>query len=339
MIVPDRPARRYAREAWDRVRDAHGYEASTHGRVRSYLLLGPHVGRPATIKPTPKLLKGSVSPAGYARVLLYLGGGKRRSVNRSVLVLETFVGPRPPGAHACHNDGDRSNNRLDNLRWDTQSGNFKDKMRHGTLRVAKLSEADIPPLWARLVAGERSATIARDFGLTSASIAAIKMGRCWSHITRHLPGWPIVPPSDPSAAVPVRVPRELADPSAEIWRPFPGEAGYRVSNRGRIATQWEIDRSGGRRTPVLSGRWRVLGVKLARNCQYMRFWLRSVSGRCRQHSVHAAVLLAFAGPRPPRFVACHDDGNPTNNDAANLRWDTHKGNRMDYLALKSGGAP
>ena len=33
------------------------------------------------------------------------------------LVLETFVGPRPDGHDADHIDGDRLNNRLENLRW------------------------------------------------------------------------------------------------------------------------------------------------------------------------------------------------------------------------------
>lgn len=48
------------------------------------------------------------------------------------LVLLAFVGPRPDGMDCCHNDGDPTNNRLDNLRWDTRSGNEADKRIHGT---------------------------------------------------------------------------------------------------------------------------------------------------------------------------------------------------------------
>lgn len=48
------------------------------------------------------------------------------------LVLEAFVGPCPIGMEACHNDGDTSNNQVDNLRWDTRSSNHMDKEKHGT---------------------------------------------------------------------------------------------------------------------------------------------------------------------------------------------------------------
>src|SRR3954468_21881101 len=48
------------------------------------------------------------------------------------LVLEAFVGPRPPGLVCCHWDGDPSNNRLANLRWDTHQANMDDMLRHGT---------------------------------------------------------------------------------------------------------------------------------------------------------------------------------------------------------------
>lgn len=50
----------------------------------------------------------------------------------SSLVLEAFVGLRPPGLQTCHNDGDSTNDHLSNLRWDTPSENMWDKTRHGT---------------------------------------------------------------------------------------------------------------------------------------------------------------------------------------------------------------
>ena len=42
------------------------------------------------------------------------GNAKMEKVHR--LVLEAFVGPNPPGLECCHNNGDPSDNRVENLR-------------------------------------------------------------------------------------------------------------------------------------------------------------------------------------------------------------------------------
>ncbi|WP_082971209.1 HNH endonuclease signature motif containing protein [Mycobacterium sp. 852002-51971_SCH5477799-a] len=57
------------------------------------------------------------------------GRKETRRVHR--LVLEAFVGPAPSGTFGCHLDGDPANNRLNNLRWDTQANNLRDVVSHG----------------------------------------------------------------------------------------------------------------------------------------------------------------------------------------------------------------
>ena len=58
-------------------------------------------------------------------------GPRNWTVKVHTLVLIAFVGPRPDGLMCCHNDGDPTNNHLDNLRWDTGSANMQDMIRHG----------------------------------------------------------------------------------------------------------------------------------------------------------------------------------------------------------------
>ena len=41
--------------------------------------------------------------------------------------------------------------------------------------------------------------------------------------------------------------------------------------------------------------------------------------------------MAFVGPCPDGMEACHNDGNPANNNLENLRWDTHKSNMWDKI--------
>lgn len=77
-------------------------------------------------KPLRQIIHGR---DGYCMVVLYRD---HKQFNKKVhtLVLEAFVGPRPEGMQACHYpDHDKTNNRLDNLRWDTQSNNLRDRDR------------------------------------------------------------------------------------------------------------------------------------------------------------------------------------------------------------------
>jgi hypothetical protein len=48
------------------------------------------------------------------------------------LVLEAFVGPRPPGMQCRHINGDSLDNRLENLAWGTASEDNYDRVRNGT---------------------------------------------------------------------------------------------------------------------------------------------------------------------------------------------------------------
>lgn len=77
-----------------------------------------------------RILSTPLDCHGYPSLILSMRGVKiPRKVHR--LVLEAFVGPRPDAYQGCHYDGDPTNNRLDNLRWDTASANNKDRVRHG----------------------------------------------------------------------------------------------------------------------------------------------------------------------------------------------------------------
>lgn len=55
---------------------------------------------------------------------------KRFLIHR--LVLLAFIGPCPESMEACHNDGNRDNNQLRNLRWDTHKNNCADRAIHKT---------------------------------------------------------------------------------------------------------------------------------------------------------------------------------------------------------------
>lgn len=129
-------------EKWADIPGHPGYQVSNHGRVRSVTRtirarrLGGNV---AEVRLSGKHLKTKRLPSGYIRVSL--GANAADYVHR--LVLLAFVGECPPGLECAHDDGNRGNNRLDNLAWKTRSANGLDRRRHGT---AALGEKN--PGWA-----------------------------------------------------------------------------------------------------------------------------------------------------------------------------------------------
>jgi hypothetical protein len=108
------------------------YEVNAVGDVRSVdrTVIFSRLGRPVR-RPIPgQILAQGVRSGGHLGVVL-CRAGERQSVLTHRLVLEAFVGSPPEGMVCCHNNGVPSDNRLENLRWDTPISNAQDALRHG----------------------------------------------------------------------------------------------------------------------------------------------------------------------------------------------------------------
>ncbi|WP_082778576.1 NUMOD4 motif-containing HNH endonuclease [Corynebacterium simulans] len=119
-------------EAWKPIPGWEGYyEASSLGRIRSVSrkvvrkdgLEQGHRGKIITAYPDRK---------GYLDIRLNKGNRKRHAkVHR--LVAAAFHGmPSSDDLFCCHNNGNRQDNRPENLRWDTPKSNYADMEKHGT---------------------------------------------------------------------------------------------------------------------------------------------------------------------------------------------------------------
>lgn len=119
-------------ERWLAVPGYPGYEVSDQGRVRSLDREGlSRWGTPRTFK--GRMLAQAMVGANVGRYhacTLYRDG-KPRQVMVHILVLETFVGPRPEGMYGCHRDDDPDHNRLENLYWGTPAQNSRDAVNNG----------------------------------------------------------------------------------------------------------------------------------------------------------------------------------------------------------------
>lgn len=109
--------------------------------------------------------------------------------------------------------------------------------------------------------------------------------------------------------------------------------GYRVGDDGSvwscIVTRGRGLGKGSGVVPTIGRVWRRLKqTKRRKNSPYLFVGLRQNRKQLSVY-VHHLVLRAFVGPCPKGMEACHNDGNPTNNAATNLRWDTRKNNHAD----------
>lgn len=110
-------------EIWREVPEYEGvYEVSNLGRVRRV--------------ETQRVLKGKTLRNGYREVTLSREGNPRFFLIHRLVML-AFKGAPPEKHEVCHNDGNKENNRLDNLRYDTHSNNAKDRIKHGTCRNSR----------------------------------------------------------------------------------------------------------------------------------------------------------------------------------------------------------
>lgn len=118
-------------EQWRPVPNYEGrYEVSDLGRVRTMERVIPYIdGRRRRVQ--RRIRKTHLDTRGYLAVGLTDSAGRRRTRAVHVLVAAAWLGPRPDGMEVCHNDGDKTNPRLDNLRYDTRVENARDVVRHG----------------------------------------------------------------------------------------------------------------------------------------------------------------------------------------------------------------
>lgn len=110
-------------EVWKDVPEYEGlYMISNLGNVLSKV---PNNG-----KPKKKIMKQSICSSGYMKVVLSKNGNhKQHMIHR--LVAKAFI-PNPENKETVnHIDGNKKNNCVDNLEWNTYSENLKHAYKNG----------------------------------------------------------------------------------------------------------------------------------------------------------------------------------------------------------------
>jgi NUMOD4 motif/HNH endonuclease/Helix-turn-helix domain len=160
------------------------YEVSNWGRVRSLARTLDHYNHGGiksghTYVIEGKLLSPMPQTGGYMRVSLLSKDHKRRTARIAVMVAEAFIGPRPPGLHIDHKDGNKQNDCVWNLRYVTptenmNAGNYDKNTPHGETHCrAKLSDADVVEIRRLVMEGMKQKEVAKMFGVTPQTVSRI----------------------------------------------------------------------------------------------------------------------------------------------------------------------
>jgi hypothetical protein len=133
------------KEIWKDIPGYEGrYQASSFGRIKSLKRqvrgANPYT-RNTFLRTLPEriLRPGRYCKAGHVSVVL---GRGTTGIPVHQLIMVTFVGESPKGMEVLHNNGDPTDNRLENLRYDTRTENILDVYRQGG-RWRKLDIEDV----------------------------------------------------------------------------------------------------------------------------------------------------------------------------------------------------
>ncbi|WP_368882290.1 HNH endonuclease [Shewanella algae] len=131
-----------------------------------------------------RFLIGGLDKDGYRKAIL-CNQGNRTCIRISSVIALAFIGDRPEGMVVRHLDGNKLNNRPENLEYSTQKDNIHDKYAHGTMQVgekhwkAKLTEEDVVAIRK---SKKPSAHLARELGVSKTAVGHARTGITWGHV-------------------------------------------------------------------------------------------------------------------------------------------------------------
>lgn len=172
------------KEVWLPIPGFEGdYEASSLGRFRRMTFRN---GKSERIYEVPRMLKLTEQKTGYLTVTL---SDQRRSKQYLAhrMVLLAFRGDGR-GYESSHLNGDRKDNRIENLAWETCRVNACRRWDHGTmlygehLPYSKLTDKTVAEIRSLYENGVRRFQLAKQFNVHERTIGKVLKRQTWKHV-------------------------------------------------------------------------------------------------------------------------------------------------------------
>lgn len=216
------------------------YDVSSEGEIRSK-------DRVITEKKRSYLKRGRLlSCAGSQYKMVDLISGNTRKKETVHRVVATAFLPNPTNMPCInHKNGDKKDNRVENLEWCTYSYNIKHALNTGLRKVrvggdnraAKLSDSDLLFIFEETKKGTYISEIAKKLNVHTASVSRILRGKSRSACTDRLgltPMEPNRPYRRKVAPDEVREIKRLYDNRILTWREIVDKFGYTEGTIGDI---------------------------------------------------------------------------------------------------------
>jgi len=159
---------------------AKNYKVTRCGQV-----IGARLGRP--LKPT-KIHNG------YLRLGLKIDDGRYLSYLVHRLVAIVYIENPENKPEVNHKNGDKLDNRVENLEWVSRSENQKHAFATGLNSISGcrnprniLTDSEVVEIYNSLLEGARSIDIAREKGVSKSAIDSIKYRKNWKYLLDDLP--------------------------------------------------------------------------------------------------------------------------------------------------------
>lgn len=169
-------------EIWKTIPSLEGhYEASSLGRIRRIKQgSGTHAGK----------ILACGSRIGQGAYPAFTSSANKVQTKRSVhrAVCEAFHGFPKDGQECNHIDGNKNNNRPENLEWCSHNENQKHAAKHGLMPTgtrnggSRLTAEKVRNIRSMLREGMTTGDISRTLGTNQQAIWAISAGKTWKYI-------------------------------------------------------------------------------------------------------------------------------------------------------------
>jgi hypothetical protein len=229
---------------------------------------------------------------GY-RGFIMKAQGQKKAVTVHRMVALAFLGEPPSPRYVVnHKDGNRTNNRVENLEWMTSRGNALHALCElKTLRGGRfISPEQAQRIRERYAAGELQKDLAREYEVHQQQVSLLIRGK----------GWQVEGESPVLPAVCAGV----ENPGPELWRTPLSRPRVEVSTWGRVRRRKD---------------GKIL--KPSPNKGYYTIPLSDRDGATRTTRVHRLVAECFLPPPPAAgTVVHHRNENRADNRVTNLEW-------------------